>query len=490
MFIVHITSECAPVAKVGGLADVVYGLSRELEIRGHAVEIILPKYDGLRYDRIWGLQPVYQDLWVPWEGGAVHASVWFGFADGRKCFFIDPHSHHNFFNRRAFYGQGDDVRRFAFFCRAALEFMLRSDKHPDVIHVHDWQTALTSVLLYEIYTGLGMRHPRICFTLHNVRHQGLCGPELLDAVGLGRHGYFLHPDRLQDDTHRGALNLMKGGIVYANFVTTVSPSYAHEIRFTDQGCGLGHTLYRHHAKFGGVLNGVDYDVWNPEIDSHIPVTYGPATLDGKFANKAALRHRLWLRDRFCPIVAFIGRLDHQKGIPLIRHALFWCLNNGAQFVLLGSSPDPAVQREFEDLKRQVNDHPDAHLELRHDEDLAHLIYAGADLMIVPSLFEPCGLTQMIAMKYGTVPVVRAVGGLADTVFDIDHSDRPLKQRNGYVFRTFDTGGIESALVRAVGLWNHFPDRFRSLMLQAMRCDYSWNEPGRHYLNIYEFIRDK
>lgn len=490
MFIIQIASECAPVAKVGGLADVVYGLSRELEIRGHAVEIILPKYDCLRYDRIWGLQEAYRDLWVPWEGGAIHCTVWFGFAEGRKCFFIDPHSPHNFFQRRTFYGQGDDDRRFAFFCRAALEFMLKSGKHPEIIHIHDWQTALVPVLLYELYEHIGMRHPRVCFTLHNVRHQGITGPHLLWSVGLGRPAHFLHPDRLGDDHHPGALNLMKGGIVYSNFVTTVSPRYAHEIRFTEQGCGLGHTLWKHHAKFGGVLNGVDYDVWNPELDPHIPVRFGSATLDHKYANKTALRRRLWLRDRFCPIVAFIGRLDHQKGVPLIRHTLFWCLANGAQFVLLGSSPDAAIQHEFQELKWRINDNPDSHLELAHNEELAHLIYAGADLFIVPSLFEPCGLTQMIAMKYGTIPIVREVGGLADTVFDVDYSDYPVERRNGYVFKTFDNRGIESALIRAVGLWNHYPEKFRQIMLQAMAYDYSWNEPGRHYLNIYEYIRDK
>jgi len=490
VFIIQIASECAPVAKVGGLADVVYGLSRELEIRGHAVEIILPKYDCLRYDRIWGLQVVFQDLWVPWEGGAIHTSVWFGFVEGRKCFFIDPHSAHNFFNRGMLYGHGDDDRRFAFFCRAALEFMLRARKHPEIIHVHDWQTALAPVLLYEIYAGLGMVHPRVCFTLHNVRHQGVTAPHLLHAVGLHRPEHFMHPDRLRDDFHHGALNLMKGGIVYSNFVTTVSPRYAHEIRFTAQGCGLGHVLHVHQAKFGGVLNGVDYDVWNPEIDSHIPRRYGPTDLDGKYENKAALRRRVWLQDRFCPIVAYIGRLDHQKGVPLIRHALHWCVNHGAQFVLLGSAANSALHHEFLELKRAINDNPDSHLELAHDEELAHLIYAGADLLIVPSLFEPCGLTQMIAMKYGTLPIVREVGGLADTVFDVDYSDRPSEIRNGYVFKTFDNGGIESALVRAVGLWNHYPGRFREVMLQAMKWDYSWNEPGRHYLNIYEYIRDK
>ncbi len=490
MFIIHAASECAPVAKVGGLADVVFGLSREMEIRGHSVEIILPKYDCMRYDQVYGLQVSYRDLWVPWRDQHVHCSVWFGFVHGRKCFFVDPHSSHQFFNRRAYYGQGDDDQRFAFFCRAALEFMWKSGKHPDIIHVHDWQTALVPVLLYEIYQPIGLRHPRVCFTLHNLRHQGITGPHVLHAAGLHRPDHFMHPDRLLDNFNARAVNLMKGGIVYANFVTTVSPRYAEEIKYTDQGFGLGHTLHVHQRKFGGVLNGVDYDVWNPEVDPHIAKRYGRETLEDKYANKDALRRRLLLREVFRPIVAYVGRLDPQKGVPMIKHAFHWCLGNGAQFVLLGVGSDHTINHDFWDLKRRHNEDPDSHLEIGYDEDLAHQIYAGADLLIVPSLFEPCGLTQMIALRYGTVPVVRSVGGLADTVFDADHAPRPYEERNGYVFSGFDAAGIQSALVRAVGLWNHFPKYFRQLMENGMRCDYSWNRPGQDYQNIYELIRDK
>jgi starch synthase len=490
MYIVMVSSECAPVAKVGGLADVVFGLSRELEVRGNSVEIILPKYDCMRYDQIWGLQKTFDDLWVPFYDQSVHCSVYFGFVQGRKCFFIDPHSPRNLFNRGVFYGHDDDVERFAFFSRAALEFMSQSGKHPDIIHCHDWQTGLVPVLLYEVYQHRGMTHPRVCFTLHNVKHQGLTGESILHAAGLGRPEHFFHPDRLRDNHDPFALNLMRGGIVYSNFVTTVSPRYAWEISNTDQGYGLGHTLWTHQGKFGGVLNGVDYSVWNPGIDWHIPVNYAADSLDEKYRNKEALRHRLLLRHDFKPVVAYVGRLDRQKGVHLIRHAIFHVLANGGQFVLLGSSEDPAINGHFLHLKHELNDNPDCHLEIGYDEDLAHLIYAGADMKIVPSLFEPCGLTQMIAMKYGTVPIVRETGGLADTVFDAEHADRPYHERNGYVFRDFSYQGIESALGRAIGLWYSYPQYFRELMTNGMRYDYSWNHPGGHYLNIYEHIRDR
>jgi len=490
IYIVHITPEMAPVAKVGGLADVVFGLTRELAIRGNHVEIIMPKYDNMRYDHIWGLTPAYNDLWVPWYEGAIHCSVYFGFVHERKCFFIEPHSQDNFFNRGSIYGFNDDVLRYAFFARAAVEFLWKAGKHPDIIHCHDWQTALVPVYLYEIYQHLGMTHPRVCLTIHNFKHQGVTGGELLRATGLHHPERFFDYHRLRDTHNAHALNILKGGIVYSNFVATVSPRYAFETKDQGQGFGLEPTLHTHHMKYGGVVNGIDYDVWNPEVDTHTPAHYSVDTIEGKYDNKRALRHRLMLADNEKPIVAFIGRLDPQKGLDLVRHAIFYSLERGAQFVLLGSSPDQGINADFWGLKRMLNDSPDCHLEIGFDEDLAHLIYAGADMMLVPSRFEPCGLTQLIAMRYGTIPVVRSVGGLADTVFDKDHSHRALHERNGYVFENYDQTGLESALGRAIACYFNHPEHFRELMKNAMRYDYSWNIPGQDYLNIYHYTRNR
>ncbi len=490
MYVVMIASECAPVAKVGGLGDVVFGLSRELEIRGHSVEIILPKYAGMRYDHIWGLQVDYQDLWVPWYGGAIHCTVWFGFVHGRKCYFIEPHSQDRFFDRDAYYGYDDEALRFAFFTKAALEYMLKAGKRPEVIHTHDWQTGLAPVLLFELYKHHGLEHQRCCHTIHNFRHQGVAGENVLHATGLGRPEYYYARDRLGDEFNPSAINFMKGAIAYANFVTTVSPHHAWEARCTEQGYGLGHALHLHQQKFGGILNGLDYDMWNPEKDPYIAHPFGPERLDRKYGNKAALRDRLLLRKDYKPVVSYVGRLDTQKGVHLIRHALFYALRNGAQFALLGSSPERGINEEFWQLKCSLNENPDCHLEIGFDEELAHLIYAGSDMMVVPSIFEPCGLTQMIALRYGTVPIVRAVGGLADTVFDRDHSERPECERNGYVFDHANPPGLESAMHRAIGLWNSQPEDFRQLILNGMRYDYSWNHPGRHYLDVYEYIRHK
>ena len=490
MFIIQICPELSPVAKVGGLGDVVYGLSNELEIRGNDVEIILPKYDCLRYDHLWGLCETYNDLWVPWYEGAIHCTVFFGFVHGRKCFFIEPHSQDNFFNRGSVYGFKDDALRFAFFTRAALEFIWKSGKNPDIIHCHDWQTALAPVFLFEIYQHLGLHHPRVCFTIHNFKHQGVTGAQILQATGLNRPEYYYHYDRLRDNQYLQALNLMKAGVVYSNFITTVSPHHALEAKDQGQGFGLEPTLHIHHHKFGGVVNGVDYSVWNPEIDPYIPVQYTVDTLEGKYDNKRALRHRLMLADNEKPIVAFVGRLDPQKGLELIRHAIFYTLHRGGQFVLLGSSPESQINNYFWSLKHQLNENPDCHIEIGFNEELSHLIYAGADMMVVPSRFEPCGLAQLIAMRYGTVPVVREVGGLADTVIDKDFSWRPLHERNGYVFRDYDEAGLESALGRAISCYFEFPEHFRETIKNAMRSDYSWKNPGQDYLNIYDFIREK
>ncbi len=490
MYIVMVSSECAPVAKVGGLADVVFGLSRELEIRGNAVEIILPKYDCMRYDHIWGLHVTYQDLWVPWFNGAVHCTVWFGFVHGRKCFFIEPHSGDNFFNRGAYYGFPDEAMRMAFFTKAALEFMLKTNKRPDVIHTHDWQTALTPVLLFEIYKYHGLENQRVCHTVHNFRHQGIAGEDILWATGLGRPGYYYSRDRLGDDFNPQAINFTKGSIVYSNFVTTVSPHHAWEVLNTDMGYGLGHILNVHSHKFGGVLNGLDYDTWNPETDPLIPCHYIRDHIEEKYRDKEALRHRLLLRQDYKPLIAYVGRLDFQKGVHLIRHALFYSIYNGSQFILLGSSPQEDINSYFWHLKHYLNDNPDCHLEIGFNEELAHLIYAGADMIVAPSVFEPCGLVQMIAMRYGTVPIVRGVGGFIDTVFDRDYSNRPMEERNGYVFYHLDYQAIESAMSRAIGLWYTYPGEFRKLLQNGMAYDFSWNRPAQDYLNIYEYIRHK
>jgi starch synthase len=481
-----IASELSPVAKAGGLGDMVYGLAREIEIRGNDVEIVLPKYGGMRYGDVDDMHVAHENLWVPWYGSAVRCTVWFGFVHGRKCYFIEPHSADNFFFRDRPYGYHDDVDRFAFFSKAALEFLLQSGKRPDVLHCHDWQTGLVPVLLREQYQQ-GLADVRVSYTVHNFGHQGSTDEHVLWATQLGRPEHFCQPERMGDGTW-GGVNLLRAGIVYSDHVTTVSPQHAWEVLHTEHGNGMQQTLHDHREKFAGVINGVDYHTWNPEIDPIIPAPYSADAMDGKQIASKALRDRFMLRESDGPIVAYLGRLDQQKGMHMVHHALFYALANGGQFVLLGdTSHHTGINEHFWHLKRHLNDNPDVHLEIGYSEELAHLVYAGADMLVVPSLFEPCGLAPMTALRYGTVPIVRNTGGMIDTVFDRNYSDRPKAERNGFSFNDTDNEAIESALSRAMRLWFKYPEGFKRLAANAMRSDYSWNKPGAEYVDIYRQI---
>lgn len=486
MHIVLVTPECAPVVKVGGLGDFIQGIAKELQVRGHTVELILPKYDTLRYDLMPNFHKIEEEIWSPCYEEHIKCEIYAGSVEGLHCFFIDPHSPHQFFARGAVYGQPDDAERFAFFSRAVLEFLANTGRQPDILHCHDWQTGLVPVLLYEAFQNTQLSHSRVCFTLHNLGHQGVTGDYVLRLVGL-EPAALMTPERLNHHDNAGGVSLLKGGIVYANFVTTVSPHYAWEIQHTELGMGLQTTLLTHSDKFGGVLNGLDYSVWNPATDALLAHPFSAETVEEKQRNTQALRERLGLQETHKPIVSVVSRLDWQKGVDLMIYALRFALNNNAQFVLLGATMDEETEQKFTALQSEFATSPDCRLVLEHNEELAHLIYAGADMIVIPSRYEPCGLTQMIAMRYGTIPIVRKTGGLADTVFDANYSEHPFEQRNGYTFDDLTHDGIESGLRRAIGLWHEYPEYFRQLRLNAMNCDHSWSSSGQHYLNVYEHI---
>ncbi len=497
MHIVHIASELAPLAKVGGLADVVLGLSRELSWKGHDVDIIIPKYDCMNSNDIRDLNIDYASLMSYYQGEWFDNTVWMGWVENLKVYFIDPHHPRHFFHRGCIYGCEDDLERFLYFARTALEFLYKKGVQPDILHLHDWQGAPVAPLYTDIYVPLGFNRSKLVFTIHNIEYQGKCAPSDLDRVGLNGSSYLV-PEKLQDDANSKSINLLKGAIVYADFVTTVSPSYAKEIKAPEGGRGLDGTLRKYEDKCAGILNGVDYSYWNPEIDRHLPAHFSsrelPANkkdrniLDKKAYIKKILRERLNLDEQHKPILGCVARLVPQKGLDLIKHALFRMLELGGQFVLLGSSPIASINNEFHDLKHRFTDHPNIGLILHHNEELAHLIYAGSDMFIVPSLFEPCGLSQLIALKYGTVPIVRRTGGLADTIFDVDNSGFPFDQTNGYTFDAPDVGGVNSALDRAVHTWFENPDKWRKLMIGGMNMDYSWNHPADQYIEVYNKIR--
>ncbi len=498
MHIIHIASELAPVAKVGGLADVLLGLSRELSWKGNDVDIILPKYDCMNSTNIRDLSVFHTGLMSFFDGEWYANTIWMGWVENLKVYFIEPHHPRYFFNRGCYYGCEDDTDRYLYFTRTAFEFIYKRGLRPAIIHLHDWQTAIGAVLYKDMYIPLGLDSAKIVFTIHNMEYQGKCSKNNLDSIGLPGTNYLV-PNKLQDNYNDQTINLVKGGIVYSDFVTTVSPTYAKEVKTPEGGRGLDKTLLQHENKFEGILNGVDYSYWNPEIDRYLPPQghysareipldkKDSMTLDRKGFVKQFLREKLMLAEQHRPIVACVTRLVPQKGIGLLKDAIRYTVEQGGQFVLLGSCPIPSIGAEFHELKHYYADHPHVNITLHIQEDLSHLIYAGADIFIVPSIFEPCGLTQLIALKYGTIPVVRRTGGLADTIFDVDHSGRTDNMANGYTFDPPESTAMEQALSRAIDCWFHKPEKWRKLMVNGMLIDFSWNHPSNKYLEVYSSL---
>nr|CAB3464628.1 unnamed protein product [Digitaria exilis] len=413
LHIVHIAAEMAPVAKVGGLADVISGLGKALQKKGHLVEIILPKYHCMQHNQINNLKVLDVVVQSYFEGNTFANKIWTGTVEGLPVYFIEPQHPGKFFWRAQYYGEHDDFKRFSYFSRVALELLYKSGKKVDIIHCHDWQTAFVvrfkyyAPLYWDVYANLGFNSARICFTCHNFEYQGTAPAQDLAYCGLDVE-HLDRPDRMRDNSH-GRINVVKGAIVYSNIVTTVSPTYAQEVR--------------------------------SELDAKrfLKVQYSASDLYGKSANKAALRKQLKMSSAHAsqPLVGCITRLVPQKGVHLIRHAIYKTAELGGQFVLLGSSPVPNIQREFEGIADQFQSNNNIRLLLKYDDALSHMIFAASDMFIVPSLFEPCGLTQMIAMRYGSVPVVRKTGGLNDSVFDFDDESIPMQLRNGFTFLKAD-----------------------------------------------------
>lgn len=494
MHIIHIASELAPLAKVGGLADVVLGLCRELSWKGHDIDIIIPKYDSMDSEQIRDIIIDTDDLMSFYQGEWFHNIIWMGWVENLKVYFIEPHHPRYFFNRSCFYGCDDDIERFLYFSRAAIEFIYKKPLNPDIIHLHDWQTAAIAPLYVDIYKKIGLTKPKTVMTIHNMEYQGKCSPHDLSYIGLDGSVY-LHKDKMQDNLNPKLINLLKGGIIYSDNVTTVSPTYAKEVLTPEGGKGMESTMRQVVNKFEGILNGIDYSYWNPEIDRYLHTHYSlreipankkdRATLDKKGFIKKVLREKLDLSEEHRPIVGCIARLIPQKGTELIKHAMDYIVSKNGQFVLLGSSPIPAINKEFHQLKAKYADHPHISLTLHHQEELAHMIFAGCDMFIVPSIFEPCGLTQLISLKYGTIPIVRQTGGLADTIFDVDNSGRPFEQTNGYSFKNPDTASMDSAIDRAFNCWFDNPEKWHHLVLNAMKMDFSWNQSSNQYLEIYK-----
>jgi len=473
--ILFLSAEVAPFAKAGGLADVCGSLPKALSALGHDVRVVMPAFAPVEAALQSGKLGVHSHpltLQVPMGTGPVTAGVLEATLPGSHVPIYFIAERHSFGDRPFFYGYKDDPARFAFFSRAALDLIIAAlGWRPDLVHAHDWHTAPAVTWL----ATAGQSDPRYAglptlFTIHNLRHQGNAPWQIFEYLGLLSH-------RLAEERF-GEVNFMARGIYHATKISTVSPTYAREIMTYEGGSGLDKLLRHRHLDVHGILNGIDYDVWNPSSDRHLKAPFDAGTLEARKANKHALQLRAGLPQRDdVPLVAMVSRLDGQKGLDITGHVLHLLMNSyagEAQCVVLGSGA-----AHYEDMLRHLagfhNDKMTAFLGF--EPELAPLIYGGSDIFLMPSLFEPCGLGQMIAMRYGCVPVVRATGGLADTV-------RPGV--TGFTFTNYSAEDFWNTLQEALYIWHRDPESWRAIQQLAMTSDFSWANSARAYQQVYEW----
>jgi len=469
-----IGSEALPFAKTGGLADVLGALPPALARLGWEATVVLPRYGHVDAGTRVAAFPLAVGGHT--QGVTLHAVP----IDGARAILVDIPA---LFDRDELYGVGsadypDNPRRFAFFVRAALEYAAQQDAPPSVIHAHDWQAGLAPVYLKTRYSG----HPALAktpcvFTIHNLAYQGNFEPDWLPRLDLSWD--LLGLDALE---FWGRISFLKGGINYSELLTTVSSRYAREIQTPEFGFGFDGILRRRSADLFGVLNGIDAEQWDPARDPYLPQPFSAEDLAGKRASKAAVLREYGLRDDDRalerPLVGMISRMVDQKGFDLIAALRNELAALDASFAVLGTG-EPRYQDFWRGL---AAGHPDRiGVRIGFDERMAHLIEAGADIFLMPSRFEPCGLNQMYSMRYGTIPVVRRVGGLADTV--LDHAPgRP--EATGFTFDEYTPPALLDALSRALALFRE-PPAWRAVQLSGMRRDHSWDRSAREYVKIYE-----
>lgn len=483
MRVVFATAEVSPIAKTGGLGDVCGSLPKALQKLGHDITIFMPFY---RQARHWfennGIT-VHQPMptitidWANWTAEATFLRTTLPGSDIPLILVANDY----FFERDQIYadtadGFHDYLHRYTFFCRAVIRGCELLDIAPDVLHCHDWHTALLPVYLHSGLRGGSPQFAstRSVYTIHNLNYQGVAGAEAFAVTGL--HGRYWAPDALE---HFGEVNPMKGGIFFADRVTTVSPTYAKEIQTAEHGAGLDGVLRSLSSRLSGILNGIDVEEWNPATDSHLVAPFDLATLERKEDNKRALASEARLAySRDTPIIAAVSRLVSQKGFQLLIPILRRLLEAGAQMVILGSG-EPDLESA---LSLIGEDHAKScRVWIGFDNALAHRIYAGADMLLMPSIYEPCGLNQMYALRYGTIPIVRLTGGLADTVIPFDGMN--LEAATGFGFVA--PHPLELYLATWVSMLN-FRDRdvWKSLQTNGMKIDFSWDRSARQYVDVY------
>ncbi|MEA2325911.1 MAG: starch synthase [Thermoanaerobaculia bacterium] len=482
MKILFASAEVSPIAKTGGLGDVCGSLPKALAKLGHDVTVFMPCY---RQAREWfannGVEldealPATHVAWADWVAEANYLRTTLPGTDiplilvANDYYFHRPHIYSPRFD-----GYDDGIERFTFFCRAVVRGCEMLGIAPDIVHAHDWHTALLPVYLHSGLRGSDQfGGARSVYTIHNLNYQGIGAPERFASLGL--HSRYWAPDALE---HFRAVNLMKGGIILADQVTTVSPTYAREIQTREHGVGLDGILRSLSFKLQGIVNGIDVEEWDSETDPHLRSHFSAQRLAGKNLSKRALLRELKLPLKAkTPLLSFISRLVDQKGIDLLIAALPHMLAAGAQAVILGSG-EPRYENALQQIAAQYPD--SCRAVIGFDNELAHRIYAGADILLMPSMYEPCGLNQMYALRYGTVPVVRLTGGLADTVIPFYGAN--LDAANGFGFVSANAADFFTATWLA--MLNYRESKiWRRLQLNGMAADFSWERSAREYESVY------
>lgn len=482
MRIVLATSEVSPIAKTGGLGDVCGSLPKALVKLGHDVTIFTPYY---RQSRQWferngaavhQMMPTVTISWGSWTAEATFLRTTLP-GTGIPLILV---ANESYFGRDQIYapavgGIDDFLQRYTFFCRALIRACELSGISPDLLHCHDWHTALLPVYLHSGLRGSeAFRDTRSVYTIHNLNYQGVAGSEAFGLTGL--HDRYWAPDALE---HFGTLNPMKGGIAFADQVTTVSPNYAREIRTPAHGAGLDGVLRIFDSKLTGILNGVDVEEWDPSTDTLLPARFDARGLGGKLANKKILMEQAGLPfDEARPLMVVVSRLVDQKGFHLLLPAISRIVEAGGQLIVLGSG-QPELEEGF---ARAAERFPRSCTTwLGFDNALAHRLYAAADILLMPSIYEPCGLNQMYALRYGTLPVIRFTGGLADSVVPYDGTNRD--RATGFAFGSASAGEFLGAVLAAI---HAFADRplWMAMQQNGMATDFSWERSARQYDAVY------
>ncbi len=475
-------SEVVPFAKSGGLADVAGALPKALAALGHEVFVVMPCYASIDKE-LYGLKPLEGALGVPM---GVMGEAWAGVYEGVlpqsavKIYFIE---HQGFFGRKGLYdeeGQGyaDNDNRFIFFSRAVMQLAKKLHFRPDVIHVNDWHTAPIPVLLNSVYASDDdFKGTGTLLSLHNLQHQGKFYKGAMDVLGVG----WEHFNASELEEYDG-VNFLKGGIVHADAFNAVSQKYAQEICTPEFGWGLDGLIRDKSYKLYGIVNGVDYEEWSPAVDRLIPSNFDTNDLGGKAVCKAELQQRFGLSVKSAvPLIGFVGRLAEQKGIALIATIIEKLLQLELQIVLLGAG-EKWAEHFFSQLASRYP-HKFA-CYIGYDNELAHTIEAGSDLFLMPSLFEPCGLNQIYSLRYGTVPIVRATGGLDDTIENYNSANR---SGTGFKFYDATPEALQATVEWAVDTWYHDKEGFKALQHNGMAERFSWHEAAIAYENLYRHI---